>query len=68
MMLIQLGHRITLCGILLAVAMTGSALGQETVNYGVQPDTDPTFIAKALGYFGPIEKQYNVKIALRQFS
>jgi ABC-type nitrate/sulfonate/bicarbonate transport system substrate-binding protein len=53
---------------MLAAAMTGSAWGQETVNYGVQPDTDPTFIAKALGLFGPIEKQYNVKIVLQQFS
>lgn len=68
MALIQLGRRIALCGIMLTVAMTGTALGQETVNYGVQPDTDPTFIAKALGLFAPIEKQYNVKIVLRQFS
>lgn len=68
MALVQSGRRIALCGVMLAFAMTGSALGQETVNYGVQPDTDPTFIAKALGLFAPIEKQYNVKIALRQFS
>lgn len=68
MAFVQSGRRIALCGIMLAAAMTGSAWGQETVNYGVQPDTDPTFIAKALGLFGPIEKQYNVKIVLQQFS
>jgi ABC-type nitrate/sulfonate/bicarbonate transport system substrate-binding protein len=40
----------------------------EDVNYGVQPDTDPSFIAKALGYFEPIEKKHHVKIVFRQFS
>src|SRR5690242_20068820 len=35
------------------------ALAQQDVNYGVQPDTDPSFIAKALGYFEPIEKKHN---------
>jgi ABC-type nitrate/sulfonate/bicarbonate transport system substrate-binding protein len=34
----------------------------------VQPDTDPSFIAKALGYFEPIEKKHNVKIVFREFS
>src|SRR5699024_3547278 len=41
---------------------------QQTISYGVQPDTDPTFIAKALGLFKPIEEKYDVKIELRKFS
>lgn len=59
-----------------ALALLGSpasllslpASADETVNYGVQPDTDPSFIAKALGYFGPIEEKHHVKIVFRQFS
>jgi ABC-type nitrate/sulfonate/bicarbonate transport system substrate-binding protein len=46
----------------------GIARAEEVVNYGVQPDTDPSFIAKALGYFAPIEKKYGVKIVFREFS
>ena len=34
----------------------------------MQPDTDPSFIAKALGYFEPIEKKHNVKIVFREFA
>ncbi len=60
----------------LALALLGTltslaplpAAAEETVNYGVQPDTDPSFIAKALGYFEPIEKKHHVKIVFRQFS
>ncbi len=55
-----------LCGILPTLFASGSALAQQEVNYGVQPDTDPSFIAKALGYFEPIEKKYNVKVFLRR--
>ena len=40
----------------------------ETINYGVQPDTDPSFIAMALGLFKPIEQKHHVKIVFRQFS
>ncbi|SRR5581483_1340049 len=57
-----------LCGILPTLFASGSALAQQEVNYGVQPDTDPSFIAKALGYFEPIEKKYNVKVVFREFS
>lgn len=46
----------------------GRVLAQEVVNYGVQPDTDPSFIAKARGYFAPIEKQYHVKVVFQQFA
>ena len=51
-----------LCTVLLAVCTSRIAAAQEVINYGVQPDTDPSFIAKALGYFTPIEKKYNVKV------
>lgn len=48
--------------------VSAPAFSQQEVNYGVQPDTDPSFIAKALGYFEPIEKKHNVKIVFREFS
>lgn len=41
---------------------------QEIVNYGVQPATQPIYIAKALGLLGPIEKKHNVKIEFKTFS
>ena len=49
-------------------ALTQLASAQEVVNYGVQPATQPIFIAKALGLLQPIEKKFNVKIELRNFS
>ena len=49
-------------------ALTHWASAQEVVNYGVQPATQPIFIAKALGLLQPIEKKFNVKIELRNFS
>lgn len=49
-------------------AMAHPASGQEVVNYGVQPATQPIFIAKALGLLQPIEKKFNVKIEFRNFS
>jgi len=57
-----------LCTVLLAVCTSRIAAAQEVINYGVQPDTDPSFIAKALGYFTPIEKKYNVKVEFQQFA
>lgn len=45
-----------------------SASAQQTVNYGVQPATQPIFIAKALGLLDEIEKKHNVKIEFRSFS
>jgi ABC-type nitrate/sulfonate/bicarbonate transport system substrate-binding protein len=57
-----------LCGMLPVLLASGSAFAQQEVNYGVQPDTDPSFIAKALGYFDPIEKKHNVKIVFREFA
>jgi ABC-type nitrate/sulfonate/bicarbonate transport system substrate-binding protein len=63
-------HGIAALALLGAVVSTLSlsAGADDTMNYGVQPDTDPAFIAKALGYFGPIEKKHHVKIEFRQFA
>lgn len=53
----------------LACMMEGRTVrADETINYGVQPDTDPSFIAMALGLFKPTEQKHNVKIAFRRFS
>jgi sulfonate transport system substrate-binding protein len=57
-----------LFGTLPVLFATGTAVAQQQVNYGVQPDTDPSFIAKALGYFEPIEKKHNVKIVFQEFA
>ena len=40
----------------------------ETVNIGVQPATMPIYIARALGYLEPIEKQHDVKFEFQSFS
>jgi sulfonate transport system substrate-binding protein len=40
----------------------------EVVNYGVQPDTDPIYIAKALGLLTEIEKKDKIKIQFQSFS
>ncbi len=68
MKLIQAMQRLSRCAMLLALCASGPALGQQVINYGVQPDTDPSFIAKALGYFKPIEQKYNVSVVFQQFS
>jgi ABC-type nitrate/sulfonate/bicarbonate transport system substrate-binding protein len=57
-----------LCLGVLATWLSGPLRAATVVNYGVQPDTDPSFIARALGLFAPIEKKYDVKIEFQQFS
>ncbi|WP_454856581.1 ABC transporter substrate-binding protein [Rhizobium binxianense] len=52
---------------MLALA-AGSASATETVNIGVQPATQPIFIAKAAGFLAPIEKKYDVTFELKSFS
>ncbi|MDE2571492.1 MAG: ABC transporter substrate-binding protein [bacterium] len=69
----KIHHRGTLAVALLAtllapVLLARPAAADQTINYGVQPDTDPSFIAKALGLFTPIEKKYHVSIVFREFS
>lgn len=60
------------CSLASAAALTlatfTSAQAQETINYGVQPATQPIYIAKALGLLDEIEKKHNVKIEFRSFS
>lgn len=53
--------------VLSALAMA-PAPSAETVNYGVQPDTDPIYIAKELGLLAQIEKKDNVAIVFQSFS
>lgn len=61
-------RRSVLCLAVLATCLSGPLWAATVINYGVQPDTDPSFIAKALGLFEPIEKKYDVKIEFQQFS
>jgi ABC-type nitrate/sulfonate/bicarbonate transport system substrate-binding protein len=63
-------RRITICAAAFAMfaCATLPAGAVETVNYGVQPDTDPIFIAQALGLLEKIEKKDNVKIEFQTFS
>jgi aliphatic sulfonates family ABC transporter substrate-binding protein len=56
---------LSLSAVLAGVERAGA---QEIVNYGVQPATQPIYIAKALGLLGPIEKKHNVKIEFKTFS
>jgi len=55
-------------GAVLAALMFTTAQAAETVNYGVQPATQPIYIARALGLLDPIEKKHDVKIEFRSFS
>lgn len=49
-------------------AFVGAAEAATTVNIGVQPATQPIYIAKAAGYLEPIEQQYDVKFEFHSFS
>lgn len=54
---------------IVALSVLGTAASaQQTVNYGVQPATQPIYIARALGLLDPIEKKHNVKIVFRTFA
>ena len=54
-----------LAGTLLAA---GNAQAAETINFGVQPATQPIYIAKAAGYLDEIEKKYDVVFEFKKFS
>lgn len=45
-----------------------AAHATQIVNYGVQPATQPIYIARALGLLDKIETKYDVKIAFHSFS
>jgi ABC-type nitrate/sulfonate/bicarbonate transport system substrate-binding protein len=57
-----------LIGALACAAPIERARADDTINYGVQPDTDPSFIAMALGLFKPLEAKHHVKVVFRKFS
>lgn len=50
------------------IILAPPASAQEVINYGVQPATQPIYIARALGLLDEIEKKHNVKIEFRTFS
>lgn len=52
---------------LLAVG-AGVAKAQEVINIGVQPATQPIYIAKAAGFLDEIEAEYNVDFEFQSFS
>jgi len=58
----------SLAAAVLCVIAFSPALADETVNYGVQPDTDPIYIAKELGLLAQIEKKDNISIQFQSFA
>lgn len=58
------------CRWLISAVVLLPAFSQATteVNIGVQPATQPIYIAKAAGYLAPIEEKYNVSFVLHSFS
>jgi len=57
-------------GLIVATGLLASLFvhAEKEVNIGVQPATQPIFIAKAAGYLEPIEKKYDVKFVFHSFS
>lgn len=58
---------------LIAVAALGAVLAQpagatEIINVGVQPATQPIYIARAAGFLAPIEAKFDVKFEFKSFS
>ena len=53
---------------LVSTLLPVTAAATETVNYGVQPATQPIYIARALGLLDEIEKKHDIKIEFRVFS
>lgn len=59
---------VSLVTVLAGAIASAAVLAQEVVNYGVQPATQPIYIARALGLLDDIEKKHNVKIEFQTFS
>lgn len=57
-----------IAGAALLLATSLTAQSQEVVNFGVQPSTQPIYIAREAGLLDPIEKKHNVKIEFQSFS
>ena len=55
-------------GLACAAAALGSAHADEVVRFGVQPATQPIYIARAAGLLAPIESRFHVKIRFYNFS
>lgn len=57
-------------GLLVAASLLASTMAQATtdVNIGVQPATQPIYIAKAAGYLQHIEEKYDVNFVFHSFS
>jgi ABC-type nitrate/sulfonate/bicarbonate transport system substrate-binding protein len=55
-------------GAALLFATSLTAHSQEVVNFGVQPSTQPIYIAREAGLLDPIEKKYNVQITFQSFA
>jgi len=57
-------------GLVVTIGLFTSTLTQaaQEVNIGVQPATQPIYIAKAAGYLKPIEEKYDVKFIFHSFS
>src|SRR5215470_3135438 len=62
---------IVLFAALLAVPLAGSAHAQGTVpkvvRFGVQPSTQPPYIAREAGFFKEVEEKFNTKIEFVSF-
>ena len=52
----------------LAITAIAPVMAQEVVNYGVQPSTQPIYIARGIGLLDQVEKKHNIKIVFRSFS
>lgn len=55
-------------GLACAAFALGSAHADEVLRFGVQPSTQPIYIARAAGLLAPIEARFHVKIRFYNFS
>jgi len=60
------GLTFTLASMIALVA--GGAHAQDVINIGVQPATQPIYIAQAAGFLDEIEKAHNVEFEFKSFS
>lgn len=58
----------TLAIIAATLLSAGAANATDTVNIGVQPATQPIYIAKAAGFLDPVEEAHDVKFEFKSFS
>lgn len=58
----------TIAIVVATVLSAGVANATDIVNIGVQPATQPIYIAKAAGFLQPVEEAYDVKFEFKSFS